>query len=136
MHGEAKLREETGRVDRGEPPDPGSTAIAPLDDRRFRALIEHSYEAIAALAADGVIQYASPCTTRVLGYAPEEMVGRIGFELVHPEDLARVTADYREVLERPGAALRTELRLRHRDGSWRWIECAGTSLLDDPIVRS
>src|ERR1700675_1822896 len=118
MRGEATLREETGRAGRGEPPVP---AWLEAGDRRFRALIEHSYDAISVMAADGVIHYASPSTTRVLGYAPEELVGRNGFELVHPEDLSRITADYCEVLERPEAALRTELRLRHQDGTWRWI---------------
>jgi PAS domain S-box-containing protein len=120
-----------------EPPDLDSKAAAlPLGDARFRALIESSWDAIALLTAEGIVQYASPATTRVLGYAPEELIGRCGLELIHPDDIPRIRTDFDEVLERPRRAMTTECRMQHRDGSWRWIECTGTNLLDDPLVQA
>src|SRR5574341_76761 len=55
--------------------------------KRFRALIENSSDAIALVGPDGTILYASPAVTRILGYEINEYVGRIAFELIHPDDL-------------------------------------------------
>jgi PAS domain S-box-containing protein len=105
-------------------------------ERRFRALIENGCDAIALIDAQGVVRYASPSTCRVLGYTPEEFTGRNLFELMHPEDEARVGGLFAELLGRPGLVLASQFRYRHKDGSWRWIEGSGTNLLDEPDVRA
>jgi PAS domain S-box-containing protein len=46
------------------------------NDRRFRALIEHSSDAVALLTQEGIFTYASPSSERVTGYAAEELRGR------------------------------------------------------------
>ncbi len=50
-------------------------------EKRFRALVERGYDAVLLSNADGKIIYANPAVTRVLGYSPEELVGRYGFDL-------------------------------------------------------
>ena len=52
----------------------------------FRSLIEHSPDAISLIDPDGEVLYASASTTKVFGYQPEELVGRNGWDLIHPED--------------------------------------------------
>jgi PAS domain S-box-containing protein len=105
-------------------------------ERRFRALIENSSDAVVLLSADGTVLYASPSVTRVRGFAPEELVGRSAFAHVHPDDLARLREAYGQVVGRPGCNLTVKGRLRHKDGSWRWVEGVGTNLLADPSVAS
>src|SRR5437868_8393794 len=56
-------------------------------EKRFRALIEKSSDAIVLFDTNGMLLYVSPSTTRLLGYTPEELVGRSAFELIHPEDV-------------------------------------------------
>ena len=57
---------------RPEAAEPPARSPVPVpEDTRFRALIEHSWDIIALLDADGKIQYVSPSTRHVLGYAPE-----------------------------------------------------------------
>ena len=53
---------------------------------RFRALVEKSPDAIFLVNADSEITYASASTSKVFRYAPEELVGRSGLELIHPDD--------------------------------------------------
>jgi PAS domain S-box-containing protein/putative nucleotidyltransferase with HDIG domain len=103
-------------------------------ERRFRALIENASDAITLVSADGSILYTSPSTFSILGYRPDEFLGRSAFELIHPHDLSATSELFRKVLERPGARVETEYRLRHRNGAWRCIECVGTNLLHDPSV--
>jgi two-component system CheB/CheR fusion protein len=112
------------------------SSSAPADpERRFRALIEHSWDAVALFGGEGgVILYASPSTTRILGYSTEALQGHSLWEFVHPDDLAPMRADARHLLGQPGASLITEYRYRHRDGSYRWLEGTTTNLLDDPSV--
>ena len=103
-------------------------------EARFRALIEHSADAVALLDPEGTILYASPSTRRVLGYAPDELVGRRAWELAHPEEIERLREAFSSLLERPGTAVSVQYRQRHKDGGWRWTEATGVNLLDNPHV--
>ena len=103
-------------------------------DARFRALVEHSSEAIVLLDRRASISYASESTKHVFGYWPNELVGRIAFELVHPDDLTSVRETFAELLAEPGRTRTVTVRARHGDGSWHWMQATGTNLLADPSV--
>ena len=111
-----------------------SIEVVTHSDRRFRALIEHSSDAIALLTAEGTITYASPSAERITGYSAEELVGMNGFALLHPEDLENVRQQITALLEQPGDFISLECRLCHTDGTWHWMEATVTNLLDDPAV--
>ena len=103
-------------------------------EQRFRALVEHSWDAIALFGPDGAILYGSPATTRVLGYDLAEFVGRNALDLIHPEDRAAVVGRLTEAMANPGGRVDVAARVRHKDGSWRYLEGVLTNLLDDPSV--
>jgi diguanylate cyclase (GGDEF)-like protein/PAS domain S-box-containing protein len=103
---------------------------------RFRALIEKSPEAITLLSADGTVLYVSPSTSRMTGYECDELVGRSGFDFLHPDDLARAKDLHADLLQKPGRHIKAEVRLHHKDGSWRWVEAIGTNLLGAPQVNA
>jgi len=89
------------------------------NEAHYRTLIENSLDVITILAADGTITYASPSMLHVLGYAPEDVVGRNAFEFVHAEELENVRAAHAQRLEDPPyTAGYEEFRLRHADGRW------------------
>ncbi|NJN66333.1 MAG: EAL domain-containing protein [Chloroflexaceae bacterium] len=104
-------------------------------ERRFRALIEHSSDVISVLDVTGVIRYSSPSTMRIVGYPLDDYQGCNIFELIHPDDLPIGRAFIVRLLDCPDGNMTTELRLRHHDASWRWIDVTGTNLLDDPAVQ-
>jgi PAS domain S-box-containing protein len=99
-------------------------------EERFRALVEHSREAITLLDADGVLLYSSPANRDVLGGDPDAAIGRSVLSAIHPDDAHTFGA----VLARPGVPISGMIRARHADGSWRWIEGTGVNLLHDPNV--
>src|SRR5579859_2958383 len=103
-------------------------------DQFFRALIEHSPDAIMLLAPDGTITYASPSTTPVTGYAPEEMLGMNTFALLHPADQARLREQLTTLIEHAVESLSLEYRFLCKDGSWRHVESTLSNLLDHPQV--
>jgi two-component system CheB/CheR fusion protein len=105
-------------------------------ERRFRALIEHGYDAITLIDLGGTVRYASPSTARVLGYTPEEFVGRNVFDFMHPDDAGWTAETFAALVREPGATAAGEFRFRHRDGSWRWIRGSGTNLIAEPAVAA
>ena len=102
-------------------------------DARFRALVQRSADAALIADESGAIVWASPAVKEVFGYEPDEVVGNLGFDFVHPDDVAHVASRYDELLGgRPQAPL--EMRIRTADGSWCWVEEQLTNLLDEPAV--
>jgi len=112
----------------------------PLDPmaalRRFRTLVEQSVDVIMLVGPTGELLYASLAASSVLGYAPGENLGRATCELVHPDDLAQVHALFRDLLTRSTGPTRAEFRVRHKEGSWRYLEATGINRLDEPAVEA
>lgn len=104
-------------------------------EERFRALIQHAADVISVVDPDGTIRYQSPSVTRLLGYHETALVGSDLFALVHPDDLARMRAAFAARLETRGDGPGSELRVRHRDGSWRAVEASSNNLLANPHIR-
>jgi PAS domain S-box-containing protein len=96
------------------------------ENARFRALTEHSSDGVTLIGPDGTILYNSPTSSRALG--------RSGFEIVYPDDPERGRNLLAQLVKQPGRTVTVEERVRHKDGSWRWVECVGTNLLDEPAV--
>jgi diguanylate cyclase (GGDEF)-like protein/PAS domain S-box-containing protein len=99
------------------------------------ALLQHSTDLVALCDAEGRITYTSPSVTRLLGYQPEELRGSLCFDLLHPDDHARVAASFAAKTLSRAENAPVEMRLRHRNGAWRTMEATSTNLLSDPLVR-
>jgi PAS domain S-box-containing protein len=107
-----------------------------LSERRYRALVENAWDGVTLVAADGTMLETTPSTFRGLGYEPEEYVGRNGFELLHPDDVPMARDLLERVLRDPGAKVTAQYRLRHKDGSWRWVDAVACNLLSDPSLKA
>ena len=99
------------------------------------ALVAHTADIILVLSADHVCRFANPAVQNRLGYAPAEVLGLDVSSLHHPDDLPRAAAMLAAVAADPGQPAQCEARLRHRDGTWRWMAVVATNRLDDPAVR-
>jgi diguanylate cyclase (GGDEF)-like protein/PAS domain S-box-containing protein len=108
-----------------------------LRDREaeLRTLLEHSFEAISIVDADGVVRTATASSGRIRGHGPHSWIGSRGPEEIHPDDRDEVSAVFRDCARTPGSTRRFQLRLRHADGHWVTIETVATNHLDDPAVR-
>jgi PAS domain S-box-containing protein len=99
-----------------------------------RTLVEEVNDLATVVDPDGTITYVSPAVTRVLGYDSDELVGHEGYEFVHPEDRERNADALETVLSNPSEPETVEVRFRHADASWRWIEATMRNRLDDGII--
>ena len=96
-------------------------------EARYRLLAENAHDLIVLIDGDGKFLYVSPSHARVLGYEPKALEGTRAFDLIHPEDLPGQQAAFRERLE-TGRSTSSVQRLRHKDGSWVWIESVGVPI--------
>jgi two-component system, cell cycle sensor histidine kinase and response regulator CckA len=103
-------------------------------EERFRALVENSLDATTMVDAEGRVLYASPSIERIIGFRPQERVGRVSYELVHPDDAEDARGVIARCVAAPGAPVRAELRVRHQDGHWVEVECAATNHLENPAI--
>ena len=104
-------------------------------ERRFRALVENGSDEISILAADGALLYESPSANPTLGYRPGESLGQSLFHLIHPDDVERIQSRFAQLMQKPDLRPCEQFRLRHHDGTWRWVEAVGANLLAEPSVR-
>ncbi len=102
---------------------------------RFRSLIENSTDLVAILRLDGEIGYTSPSVNRLLGYLPEEINGKNVLGFLHVEDQAIVVAALTPGVPEEQIGTFIELRLRHKDGTWRWFEANGFELRTTPVIN-
>ncbi|HEY3268503.1 MAG TPA: PAS domain S-box protein, partial [Armatimonadota bacterium] len=98
-------------------------------EERFRALFEHSSDMVAVIDAVGTIMFQCSSIERILGYDPASVVGSDVFDLLHPDDRLAARRALNSALAKPGAVPPMEVRVRHRDGSWRHIEIIGNNQL-------
>jgi diguanylate cyclase (GGDEF)-like protein/PAS domain S-box-containing protein len=104
--------------------------------KRFHVLVENGRDNISLLAKDGTLLWESPSAKSTLGYGPNQFVGSNIFSIIHPDDQPWTLEMYTQVLQSPGAIREGEFRLRHADGSWRWIECSAANMLEEPSVQA
>ncbi len=105
-------------------------------EERFKALIEHSSDAIALLNKDGIVVYTGPSTSRILGYEGEDFTGKMGFNFIHPDERRNVHLAFESLTRHPGKIVLLQYRMRHRDGTWKWIEATANNLLEEPSIHS
>ena len=103
-------------------------------DRRVRALIENSSDIVLIAEANARIRYVGPSIERILGWRPEQLVGRDCFEGIHPEDRRRARTVFSDIIAEAGARSSVTYRYHHSDGSWRWLESIASNLLNDPSI--
>ncbi|MFW9261400.1 PAS domain S-box protein [Nostoc sp. CALU 546] len=97
---------------------------------KFRSIVENANDLIFVLSPEGMFTYHSPNVTAILGYSLEEVEGHSVVEFTKPEDLAISVTALQKALT--GEKLTDiEVRLRHKDGSWRWFNF-NTSTINTP----
>ena len=103
-------------------------------ERRFRAFTERSQVLTVVCDADGIVSYASPAAQRLLGLAPQALLGTRTFDWLHPDDVASALAEMTQVLSFSNSGEESVMRVRHADGEWRHLAMLANNCLADPAV--
>ncbi|GID28735.1 putative bifunctional diguanylate cyclase/phosphodiesterase [Paractinoplanes brasiliensis] len=105
-----------------------------VQEERFRRLVQNSTDMVTIAAPGGRLTYASPAARGVLGSDPDDMIGTTLMTRVHPDDQALVAERFTAVSAAPGNTATYQMRLRHTDGTYRWLEVISANLTGEPSV--
>ena len=99
-------------------------------EERFRALVEATSDWVWEIDQSGAYTYASPKVGELLGYAPEEMIGKTPFDLMPPDEAWRLGTVFRDAVACQKPFERLENTARHKDGRLVVLETSGVPFLD------
>lgn len=98
-------------------------------ERRFRALIENSNEAITLLDESFQVLYQSPASIGINGWSSEELKNTRSSLNIHPDDILKIKSVFSESLKSPGIAVPYLTRYFDKDGKYLWAEGTFTNML-------
>jgi len=102
------------------------SAVRELSAEQFQSLIEQTADVITVVDSEGCIRYQSPTSERVMGWAPDELVGESVREYIHPDDRAAVLGRFESLVEEQGVVdEELEFRFRRADGEYIWLSVTG-----------
>ncbi|HEX4151363.1 MAG TPA: PAS domain S-box protein [Steroidobacteraceae bacterium] len=104
--------------------------------RNLRALIEETHDIVSVAGPDGRLKYVSGGARNALGYS----IGDIEwssyiFDYVHPDDAAVLRLKFGELTAGILGGFTCQHRVRHHDGSYRWLESSYVPALDNPLIQ-
>lgn len=98
-------------------------------EEAIRALVETSRDWIWAIDAKGTHTYCNPAIEHILGYRPDELLGRSSLEFMQEEDRAAIEAQFPGWIAGKQGWSNQLLRWRHKDGSYRYLESNAVPIL-------
>ncbi|RZI99999.1 MAG: PAS domain S-box protein [Brevundimonas sp.] len=99
---------------------------------RYRLLADRATDVIAVYKLDGTFTYLSPAAEKVIGHAPDDLIGRKTWDLIHPDDAGAVYAAFEAYVADPEeVSPRIPYRAKSKDGRWLWLEAHPVVVRDE-----
>jgi PAS domain S-box-containing protein len=103
--------------------------------KRMQLLLENASEVITIYEEDESIRYISPSVETILGYGQKEMIGKSDIDKVHPDHRSIFRDIFRKMIESPDEKITVQYEYKAKDGSYMWLESAGTNCMSNPAIH-
>lgn len=101
------------------------------NELRFRTLVETSQDWVWEVDADGVYTYVSPRVQPLLGYSPEDVIGKTPFDFMPVEEAERIRPICRGIVDSGQSFDQLENVNLHKDGHRVVLESSGVPIRDE-----
>jgi PAS domain S-box-containing protein len=98
-------------------------------EEMIRALVETSRDWIWSIDLNGVHTYCNPAVEQILGYSPDELVGKRSLDLIHNDDRRMVEANLPTWIAEKRGWSNLMVRWKHKDGTYRYLESNAVPIL-------
>lgn len=98
---------------------------------KFKQFVENANDVIFTISPDGYFTYMSPNMYRKTGYSPEEMIGKLYTDFIHPDDIPS-NVEFVKKLKSPKNIVNDYIiyRTRHKAGNWIWFRSSGACIFN------
>jgi PAS domain S-box-containing protein len=103
--------------------------------KRMQLLLENASEVITIYEEDESIRYISPSVETILGYGQKEMIGKSDIDKVHPDHRNTFADIFTKMKEHPDRKITVQYEYKAKDGSYMWLESAGTNCMSNPAIH-
>lgn len=87
----------------------------------YRLLAENTVDLVCLHDLDTSFRYVSPSIEKLLGYTPEELIGKLPMEFVHPEDI-EILKDSVHKCRTEVESITAQIRFKNKEGEYFWFE--------------
>jgi PAS domain S-box-containing protein len=102
---------------------------------RYKLLAENSTDVISRHTPKGEYLYVSPATRTLLGYEPDEMVGKVVADFLHPEDARDLRKKQVDILRSQNIYTQA-YRYKCKNESYIWLESTIKNIRDPETQRT
>ncbi len=106
------------------------------NEKRFKSLIENSYDGFSMVDEKHNIIYRSPSAARIIGWSDEEIIQSESISFIHPDDKNHLHNINNELVKNPGKTYHIEYRMLHKDGHYIDVEGTVTNFLNDKNINA
>ncbi len=101
----------------------------------FRTIIQNSTDFISIVDSNGFLLKSSESDGDILGYNPKYLLGMNILNLVHPNDVDKISSILKNIVEEKSVISQVGFRFMHKDGTWRYLEGSGRNMLNHPRIN-
>ncbi|MBC7862277.1 MAG: PAS domain S-box protein, partial [Bacteroidia bacterium] len=105
-------------------------------EKKFRALIENSADAISMVSENAELLYLSLSFERLFGYTLDDLKDKHPSWMIHPEDAEKVQDVFMNAMKNPGIPQYSIHRLRHKTKEWVYVEGTMSNMLNNKNVKA
>ncbi|MEL6354374.1 MAG: PAS domain S-box protein [Cyanobacteria bacterium J06627_28] len=102
---------------------------------RYKLLADHATDIISRQTISGEYLYVSPACADVLGYSPEELIGRSRYDFIHADDATVIKANLAKV-DQQADSFPLVFRAKHKQGYYVWMEAVHRKLCHFVVVKA
>lgn len=106
-------------------------ASVPSGDIRMKTVLDGVVDIVALFDVNCIFKYVTPSVKKVLGYEMGDLIGKSGFDYIHPDDREPVVLSFMNALEIKKEEEEAAFRFLHADGRYLWFEAAGRAVIEE-----
>ena len=131
------LQQRIAELEASEKQDAMFSELPGRQEDLFKGVVENSPDGIVILGSELNILYENRSASEIFGYESGEFHSKDALGIIHPDDMSKAAHGLTKMIQTPDdrTSIRTQLRVKHKDGTWRVVDAIANNLLRHPAIK-